>query len=102
MPSLAIRKWYLAAMALMLGAIVAEFVAKSRISASVQAMARAAAVPAERASLHQRAARLLETAQPWWLGGIGLISLAIAAWVISSRKREPGLQGVLGSVEQPV
>jgi hypothetical protein len=95
MSILAGRKWYVAALLLILGAIAAQLIGQYHTGRGVMAIARAAAVPAEWLQVRQIASWHVQRARQWGFTCFGLFALAAASWLISFSRREPGPQGLL-------
>ncbi len=87
-------KFYLATIALFLGAIAAGLFAQHHVGRSIRTMARAANSPAERPRLRQVATQHIHRAYPWNRVSLAIVTLAAGSWAISRHRREPGLQGV--------
>ena len=94
MSALAKRKLFPAASASLVGAIAAQFLAKTHAARGMMVMARAAGMPAERSRLYEAAVWHAHRSGLWELVSFGLVALAVGFWVASCKRREPGPQGV--------
>jgi len=95
MSTLARRRWYVAALALIFGAIAARLLAMHHAKCGMMAMARASAFPEDRLRLREVAYWHVHRYGLWDLIGLGFATVAVSSWLVSRKRRELGSQGLL-------
>ncbi|WP_165247235.1 hypothetical protein [Paludisphaera soli] len=90
MPSLAKRGMYLATLALIVGAIVAETVAKNHAARGMMTLARASGGRGDMEAAKATASGEVRASGVWTCVGLGLAALALGSWAASSFRGEAG------------